>query len=80
MPSDRHAPHHSIYYNFSRYLNKLCYGASYRTREVSALLSSTRSLRTKYCKSKKGLIDEYFLKDFMPNDICDIKAHASRYK
>ena len=37
-------------------------------------------LPNKYCKNKDGLVDELFLEGFIPNEICDIKTHSSRYK
>ena len=44
------------------------------------LCKKSMKLPNKYCKNKDGLVNELFLENFIPNDICDIKTHSSRYK
>ena len=44
------------------------------------ICKKSMKLPNKYCKSRDGLVDEIFLEGFIPNEVCDIKTHISRYK
>ena len=44
------------------------------------LCKESMKIANKYCSNKTDIKEEYFLKDYIPYDKCNIKSHISRYK
>ena len=47
---------------------------------IKQLCKESMKIANKYCSNKADIKEEYFLKDHIPYDKCNIKSHISRYK
>ena len=44
------------------------------------LCKESMKIANKYCKNKAGVINDFFLENYIPYNQCSIKSHLSRYK